>query len=444
MYGFYIMRKSDGATWGLKVTVSYISDPWVGVDVPATEQSPHLSDNQFGNPGAKRIVAQNWASLKIHSIFTTGNFNNWLVKITNGTVQTLDQNKSEYQVAAIGTYAIMVGYSGSPSYAYDVYFDVDISTIRVQSVSLNKTSLIKTVGDPAETLTVTIDPSNATNKNVSWSTSNSNVATVVDGTVSFVGVGQATITVTTEDGNKTATCNVTVNAKTYTLTATAGSGGTIFPSGSVTVNQGENQTFTATPDNGKMVDEWKVDGNVVASAGNTYTVSNVQANATVQVTFKDVPPVTFTLTATAGSGGTISPSGSVTVNQGGSQTFTATPDNGKMVDEWKVDGNVVANAGDTYMVSNVQANATVQVTFKDVPPVEESLFSIFDGLEGEYTQSSVVIQLKLKGNDSEKFTIFKVNGGVKSEFIPNVKGSFKIEAITADGKSRIETYVNVK
>jgi hypothetical protein len=36
-----------------------------------------------------------------------------------------------------------------------------------------------------------------------------------------------------------------------------------------------------------------------------------------------------------------------------------------MVDEWKVDGNVVANAGDTYTVSNVQANAAVQVTFKD-------------------------------------------------------------------------------
>jgi uncharacterized repeat protein (TIGR02543 family) len=297
----------------------------------------------------------------------------------------------------------------------------------------------------------------------------------------------------------------------YALTASAGEGGTISPSGAVTVNAGANQTFTATPNSGKMVNQWKVNGNVVATSGNTYTVNNVQSNATVQVTFKDIPPVQYTLTASAGAGGTISPSGAVIVNAGANQTFTATPNSGKMVDQWKVNGNVVATSGNTYTVNNVQSNATVQVTFKDIPPVTytvsfdadggsptpanqivnagekateptvptkagftfegwyngatkwnfstdvvtanitlkakwetEAPLPIFDGLEGEYAQGSAAIPLKLKGKDAEKFTVFKVNGETKSEFIPATKGSFLIEAATADGKSRIETYITVK
>ncbi|MDL2221722.1 Ig-like domain-containing protein [Parabacteroides sp. OttesenSCG-928-N08] len=86
------------------------------------------------------------------------------------------------------------------------------ATVAVTGVALNQTSLSKTVGDAAVTLMATVAPANATNQNVSWSTSNASVATVSNGVVNFVGVGSAVITVTTEDGNKTATCNVTVTA----------------------------------------------------------------------------------------------------------------------------------------------------------------------------------------------------------------------------------------
>ena len=61
------------------------------------------------------------------------------------------------------------------------------------------------------TLTAAVLPGDATNRNVTWSSSNNAVASVTNGVVTAVGKGTATITVTTVDGGKTATCTVTVN-----------------------------------------------------------------------------------------------------------------------------------------------------------------------------------------------------------------------------------------
>ena len=82
-------------------------------------------------------------------------------------------------------------------------------TVAVTGVTLNKTALTLTVGEQA-TLTATVMPSNATNKQVNWTSSNSSAATVSGGTVTAVQEGSAVITVRTADGNKTATCSVTV------------------------------------------------------------------------------------------------------------------------------------------------------------------------------------------------------------------------------------------
>ena len=82
----------------------------------------------------------------------------------------------------------------------------------VTSVTLDKTSLTLDVGG-SDTLTATVKPDDATNKAVTWSTSNENVATVdQNGNVKAVGAGTATITAVASDGSgKTATCEVTVN-----------------------------------------------------------------------------------------------------------------------------------------------------------------------------------------------------------------------------------------
>ncbi len=82
--------------------------------------------------------------------------------------------------------------------------------VSVNSVKLNKSSLILTKGK-FESLTASVLPFNATNKNVEWSSSNTSVATVNDsGKVTAVGKGTATITVTTIDGGYKADCTVTV------------------------------------------------------------------------------------------------------------------------------------------------------------------------------------------------------------------------------------------
>jgi transglutaminase/protease-like cytokinesis protein 3 len=94
----------------------------------------------------------------------------------------------------------------------DVYGYENPTTVAVTGVKLNQNEAQMTVGGETLTLTATVNPNNATDKSVSWSTSDANVATVENGVVTAVAAGNATITVTTTDGFFTATCAVTVTA----------------------------------------------------------------------------------------------------------------------------------------------------------------------------------------------------------------------------------------
>ncbi|MBO4625420.1 MAG: Ig-like domain-containing protein [Bacteroidales bacterium] len=97
-------------------------------------------------------------------------------------------------------------------------------TVPVESVTLDHSSLDLEVGDTAQ-LTATVNPSNATNKKVTWSSGDNSIAKVDEtGKVTATGVGSITITVTTEDGGKKATCTVTVKAAATDNTEGYGSG----------------------------------------------------------------------------------------------------------------------------------------------------------------------------------------------------------------------------
>ena len=99
--------------------------------------------------------------------------------------------------------------SAAESYANENGFKfVDSSTIEVTGVSLNKTALTLEKGKQ-QTLTATVTPTNATDKTVTWKSSNTSVATISNGKVTAKSVGTATITAKTSNG-KTAACKITV------------------------------------------------------------------------------------------------------------------------------------------------------------------------------------------------------------------------------------------
>ena len=85
------------------------------------------------------------------------------------------------------------------------------ANVPVESVSLTPSTLALEAGKSG-TLTAAITPDNATNQAVTWTSSNTSVATVENGVVTAVGAGEAIITVTTADGGKTDACTVTVTA----------------------------------------------------------------------------------------------------------------------------------------------------------------------------------------------------------------------------------------
>lgn len=94
-----------------------------------------------------------------------------------------------------------------------------VNTVSLKGISLNKTST--TIKEKAtDTLSVSYNPSNATNKNVTWKSSNTNVATVnSSGKVTGINPGTATITVISNDGGYVATCKVTVEALSKTVSS---------------------------------------------------------------------------------------------------------------------------------------------------------------------------------------------------------------------------------
>ena len=108
----------------------------------------------------------------------------------------------------------------------------------------------------------------------------------------------------------------------HTITASAGANGSISPSGSITVSNGSNQSFTISADATYDIQNVLVDG-VSVGAVSTYSFANVTQNHTIQASFAIN---THTIAATAGANGSISPPGSVTVNHGSNRTFTINAD----------------------------------------------------------------------------------------------------------------------
>lgn len=160
---------------------------------------------------------------------------------------------------------------------------VTASTVSVEGVALDKTELEITEGETA-VLTATVTPENATNVNVSWSSSNTEVATVDGGTVTAVAEGEAVITVTTEDGGKTAECAVTV------VRAAIHVDGVTLDKTELEMTEGDVETLTATvtpadADNKNV--SWSSSNTSVATVEGGTVTAVAEGEAVITVTTED-------------------------------------------------------------------------------------------------------------------------------------------------------------
>ena len=216
----------------------------------------------------------------------------------NESVATVDQNGRVTAVAQGGA-TITAAVDGKSA---ECYVTVNAAApVPVTSVSLDKTSLGLTEGD-TETLTATVEPSDATNKNVTWSSDDTSVATVdASGLVTAVARGTAVITATAADGSgASASCTVTVSSylppanPNYRITVEAAQGGTVTADPTA-AKAGATVTLTPVPDRGYQVGTVAVTdrfGDAVAvteQADGTYTFTMPNGQVTVTVTFEQAP-----------------------------------------------------------------------------------------------------------------------------------------------------------
>jgi hypothetical protein len=134
--------------------------------------------------------------------------------------------------------------------------------------------------------------------------------------------------------------------------------GTISPAGTTTVDDGGSLTYKIEAAAHHHIVKVMVDGKSVGTVS-SYTFSNITADHTIAVSFA---PDTYTISASAGSNGSISPAGTTTIAYGQSQTYTFTPDAGYHIVKVVVDGQA-ANTDSIYKFSNVSTNHTISVQF---------------------------------------------------------------------------------
>ena len=262
-------------------------------------------------------------------------------------------------------------------------------TFTMPAKAVTITVTLEDIPVPTYTVTFTITPEEAADATVEVKDSKDNVVDPVTGEegVYKLTPGAYTYTVS-KDGYKDVTdeftvtneaLTITVNLElvTYTVTLT-GEGLTSAPEAGE-IPAGTSVTITVTPPEGKQVATFTVNDEDKKAdlVDNKYTFT-ITADTTVVVTYEEIK---YTITATAGEGGSIEPSGEVEVIAGEDKTFTITPNEGWQIADVKVDG-VSKGAITTYTFENVQEDHTIEATFSDTtPPTLKSLTAYVGGEE---------------------------------------------------------------
>lgn len=221
---YYLNSSGDMAT-GWK----YLNNKWYYLESSGAMSTGWISNNSnwyylksSGDMDTGWVLNNSqWYYLKSSGAMATGwvlDNNTWYYLNSNGSMKTgwITTNSKSYYLNANGAMAVNTktpdGYVVGNDGAWDGKPQIITpKVIKTTSVSLNKTTSSLIVGE-TDTLLATVNPSDATNKSVTWKSSNDSILTVdANGTVTAINAGTAIITVTTVDGSKTASCTFTVN-----------------------------------------------------------------------------------------------------------------------------------------------------------------------------------------------------------------------------------------
>jgi len=152
----------------------------------------------------------------------------------------------------------------------------------------------------------------------------------------------------------------------YQIAVAAPSNGQIFPSATAFYDAGSSQVFSFTAFSGYYLSDVIIDG-VSKGASDSCQFNSISTYHTISAAFAlDLPPAPtlFTVTASAGPGGSISPNGQITVNLGDTKTFTVSANANYHIIQVLIDSlQTTLNQQGTYTIANIASNHTISVSF---------------------------------------------------------------------------------
>ncbi len=277
---------SDGSlsdVASVDITVEDVIVPVTGISISPTNITMSLGDN------ISTIIT-----------ITPSNATNQAVSYSSGNTSVATVSSGGV-ISAVGLgSAVITVTSDDGGYTATVDVSVIDETISVTGVSVSPTSVTIDVNESA-TLSETVAPSDATNQSVSWSSSNSNVATVSStGVVTGIASGTATITVTTVDGGYTASAAIVVNAVDIPV-----AGVSVSPT-SASISVGSSTTLSAVVNPTNATNQsvsWSSEDVTVASVNSSGVVSGITEGTTYITVTTDDGGYTASATVEVTSGG---------------------------------------------------------------------------------------------------------------------------------------------
>ncbi|GFO60114.1 hypothetical protein GMST_24390 [Geomonas silvestris] len=220
--------------------------------------------------------------------------------------------------------------------------------------------------------------------------------------------------------------------RSYHVVASAGTGGSVTP-GDSWVAYNTAQTIAITPASGYQVSDVTVDGKSLGAV-TSYTFNNLAADHTVAATFA----AGYTIAASAGANGSITPAGTSAVTGGGSKSYTITPSTGYYIKSVVVDGATVASsvaggAPYSYTFSNLSGNHTISASFDvryyNIQTTAGSGGNISAGNWALFNTSPVITITPASGKKIASVTVDGVSVGALSSYtFTNVSADHSISA----------------